>query len=192
VAQQVADTSPATRVRVPGDHELASIVLRADLVVHVEDRAADVVRATRLVSAGVDHLPVVVQEAGTSVGPLVVPGVTPCLRCVALHRRDEDDRWPTMAVQLRQRYEGSPAPEETATAAVAAAIAAVQALAHLDGHRAHALGATIEADLPQAIPRVRAWEPHPACGCGAGDPHAALRGRPRPRLVATATPSTNT
>jgi bacteriocin biosynthesis cyclodehydratase domain-containing protein len=167
LAQHVADVCPATRVHVPGDHELVALLGHADLVVHVEDRAVDVAAATRLVAIGTDHLAVVVHEAGAVVGPLVLPGLTPCHRCLDLHRRDADDRWPTMAVQLRERYATVPAPEETATTSVAAAVAAAQALAHLDGHRTHARGATFEIELPQAVPRVRRWTPHPTCGCGA-------------------------
>jgi len=161
VAAHVAASSPATVVRTGA----AATAREPDLVVLVTHRAADVARATRLVGNGTDHLAVVLEEAGAVVGPLVVPGRGPCLRCVDLHRRDDDSRWPTMAVQLRQRYEGAAAPEETVTATVAAALAAGQALAHLDGLPATTTAATLEVRLPAAVPRVRQWHPHPRCGC---------------------------
>jgi len=161
LAAHLAACSPATVVRTG----TAATSREPDLVVLVGHRAHDVARATRLVGAGTDHLAVVLEEAGAVVGPLVVPGRTPCLRCVDLHRRDADSRWPTMAVQLRQRYEGAAAPEETVTAATAAALAAGQVLAHLDGVPATTLSATLEIGLPAAVPRVRPWHPHPRCGC---------------------------
>jgi hypothetical protein len=70
-----------------------------------------------------------------------------------------------MAVQLRQRYEGAAAPEETVTATMAAALAAGQVLAHLDGLPTTSTAATLEVRLPAAVPRVRQWHPHPRCGC---------------------------
>ncbi|MGC5167179.1 thiamine biosynthesis protein ThiF [Luteimicrobium sp. DT211] len=161
VAAHVAASSPATAVRTGADATSGD----PDLVVLVSHRAPDVARATRLVGAGTDHLAVVIEEAGAVVGPLVVPGRGPCLRCVDLHHRDADSRWPTMAVQLRQRYEGAAAPEETVTATTAAALAAGQVLAHLDGLPTTALAASLEVRLPAAVPRIRRWHPHPRCGC---------------------------
>jgi hypothetical protein len=44
----------------------------------------------RLLLAGVAHLVAETYETLGSVGPLVVPGRSPCLRCLDLHRRDRD------------------------------------------------------------------------------------------------------
>lgn len=161
VAAHVAAGSPATTVRTGAEAGDAT----PDVVVLVSHRAPDVARATRLVGAGTAHLAVVLEEAGAVVGPLVVPGAGACLRCVDLHRRDADSRWPTMAVQLRQRYDGAAVPEETVSATTAAALAAGQVLAHVDGVPTTTSSATLEVRLPAGVPRIRRWHPHPRCGC---------------------------
>jgi hypothetical protein len=57
-------------------------------------------RAAALMSGDVAHLPVVFTGTGAEVGPYVRPGRTPCLACVAAHRRDADPTWPLVAAQL--------------------------------------------------------------------------------------------
>ncbi|PJI94743.1 ThiF family adenylyltransferase [Luteimicrobium subarcticum] len=158
VAETVAQLSPATHVRTSSAERLR----QADVVVLVEHRAADTARAGRLVGADVAHLSVVLHEAGVTVGPFVDPGRTPCLRCVDLHRRDDDPRWPTMAVQLRQGTSGA---EESATASVGAGLATAQVLARLDGLPVRTAGASLEVLWPDAVPRIRQWQPHASCGC---------------------------
>lgn len=46
------------------------------------------------------HLPVVLTAAGAEIGPYVRPGSTPCLSCLAAHRRERDPAWPAIAAQL--------------------------------------------------------------------------------------------
>ena len=99
------------------------------------------------------------------VGPLVVPGVTSCLRCADLHRRDADPRWPRFAAQLTATE--PPPSGASVTCLVTVATAALQVLAYLDGSAAPAtLDATVELRPPDLRPRVRRWPPHPACDCG--------------------------
>jgi len=150
---------------------VASLELAAevtpDVVVMVEAHAADPQRQERLMGSGIAHLPVAVREADVSVGPLVLPGRTPCVRCCDLHAADVDDAWPRLAAQLREAHADVGVPEETTLAALAAATATGQVLAQLDGARPLAAGAVIEIALPEALPRVRAVRPHPGCGCSA-------------------------
>lgn len=49
------------------------------------------------------HLPIVFSAAGADVGPLVLPGRTACLSCLAAHERDRDEAWPAFQVQLLSR-----------------------------------------------------------------------------------------
>jgi hypothetical protein len=111
----------------------------------------------------VPHLALAVRGDLGVVGPLVVPGRTACLHCVYLHRCDRDPRWPVLAAQL------TTGPEEghcsAAIAAVAAGIAALQVLGHLDGGEPEALSATLELGSPGRLVRRRTWPPHPRCGC---------------------------
>ena len=148
-----------------------------DVVVLVRPAAADSVSAGRLLAADVAHLSVVVREAGLIVGPLVLPGAGPCLRCLDLHRTDRDPAWPRLLAQLP----GRPTPAdagETASSQLGASLAALQVLAHLDGlapmpaadgargrARPASVGATLEVDLPDGLVSRRPWTVHPACGC---------------------------
>lgn len=144
----------------------------ADLVVLARPWAASDPVAAGVHRSGVPHLVATVRGETGVVGPLVVPGVTSCLRCADLHRRDADPRWPRLAAQLT----GSAPPPSgaTVTCLLTAATAALQVLAYLDGSAAPGvLGATVELRPPQLGPRIRRWPPHPACPCGAAaDPQA--------------------
>ena len=155
-----------------------------DVLVLVESEAADPARGPLLVAAGVTHLSVVVHAAGAVVGPLVVPGDGPCLRCLDLHRADADPAWPALALQLHpgpadsetgagvpwaartRRPQPTAEPAEVGTlAAVCAGLAAAAVLARLDGAPHPLRGATAEVTLPGALPRWRRWSVHPECGC---------------------------
>jgi bacteriocin biosynthesis cyclodehydratase domain-containing protein len=114
--------------------------------------------------AGTPHLVATVREETGVVGPLVVPGVTSCLRCAEAWRRDDDPAWPRLAAQLAA---ADPAPSgATITCLLTALTAAVQVLAHLDGDEEPAtVDATLELRPPTFLPRLRRWSAHPDCGC---------------------------
>ncbi len=135
-----------------------------DVVVLVESDVADPDRAPALVTVGTVHLSVVVREADTVVGPLVLPGDGPCLRCLDLHRTDADPLWPVLARQLRS---SAPSDEPATTAVVASGLATAAVLAHLDGAAGTARGTTFEISAPDVVPRQRTWAVHPDCGCTA-------------------------
>jgi len=151
VARLLRDVSPA--VVIDGHATPAVLVV-------VEGAAADPARGERLVSLDVTHLSVVVREADTVVGPLVVPGAGPCLRCLDLHRADLDAAWPLLLSQLVGAHPAEPGP----VAAVASGLAVATVLAAVDG-LPPALGRTWEVGLPDAVPRERVWATHPDCGC---------------------------
>jgi hypothetical protein len=136
-----------------------------DLVVVVEHAVADAAATDPLLAADIAHLSVVVGEAGATVGPLVVPGRGPCLRCLELHRTERDPGWPQLLAQLLSSRRGT-APEETTCASLTAALACLQVLGYLDGIRMpSALAATLEIELPDGLVSRRDWPAHPACGC---------------------------
>jgi hypothetical protein len=122
--------------------------------------------------AGTPHLVATVREETGVVGPLVLPGVTSCLRCAETWRRDDDPAWPRLAAQLAA---ADSAPSgATITCLLTALIAAVQVLVHLDGEQEPAtVDATLELHPPTFLPRLRRWSAHPDCGCG-----GAARGGP--------------
>jgi len=118
----------------------------------------------------VPHLPVHIRESAAVVGPLVLPGVTGCLTCADLHRRDRDPAWPMLAAQLSVPRRRQREPADVVLAALAAAVAAMQALALLDGDHPATLDGTLELRPPDWRLRRRTWLPHPLCGCGASRP----------------------
>ena len=142
-------------------------VARPDLVVLASGRDDVRDRARRLVLDGTAHLLVEVREATGVVGPLVLPGRTPCLRCLDLTRSDLDPAWPVLAHQLPAAGDGDRGCDGPLALAVAAQ-AAMQVLAMADGTAVPAaLGGTLEMALPDWRWRRRSWPVHRDCGCAA-------------------------
>lgn len=165
-ARVLHDAVPAVR--------LARPTRAPDLVVLVEHHVADPVRHRDLLTDDVPHLSVLLREASVLVGPLVRPGDGPCLRCVELHRADRDDRWPAVAAQLVAARPAVIGGEEVTLAAVGAGLAAAQSLAYLDRRGPAPTGVALELRVPDVVPRLLTWSPHPACGCGAPDGSAGI------------------
>jgi bacteriocin biosynthesis cyclodehydratase domain-containing protein len=115
----------------------------------------------------IPHLAALAAEAIGTVGPLVLPGRTACLRCLDMSRADRDPAWPLILAQLTGRRPDPPACDAPLAASVAAQ-AAAQALAFVDrpAGPVAAANATLELVLPSWQWRRRSWPPHPECSCG--------------------------
>jgi bacteriocin biosynthesis cyclodehydratase domain-containing protein len=143
----------------------------ADLVVLSDYLVADPRMVRDLHAEGVPHLPVRVRDGTGLVGPLVIPGVTSCLGCTDLHRRDRDAAWPAVAAQLRDIVGTADRATLLATAALALSqvnrvIGAVHGLeAVADAGPPPALNATLEFDLGAGSITARQWTRHPLCSC---------------------------
>jgi len=126
-------------------------------------------QAAALAAAGVPHLVAAVRETTGVVGPLVLPGITGCLRCVDLHRAERDPGWPLVAAQLAAGGRGGTDACDTALATVVAGVAALQVLAFLDAAPGApppaTAGGTLELALPDWRLRRRSWPVHPCCSC---------------------------
>lgn len=118
----------------------------------------------------IPHLAASAGEAIGTVGPLVVPGHTACLRCLDLARADRDPAWPLILAQLAGR-QPDPVGCDAPLAAAVAAQAAFQVLAMIDrpGFAHAAANGTLELVLPGWEWRRRTWLPHPRCSCGASE-----------------------
>jgi hypothetical protein len=149
---------------------------RPDLVVLASDDGAGAPLDAAREAPDVPHLCTWVCETSGAVGPLVVPGVTCCLRCLDLIRADRDPGWPSLAAQLsapgRRVAVANPACD-VVLATTVAGHAALQALAYLDTGGATTMDATLHVDLPEGQVRRRSWVRHPACGCGWAEVNAA-------------------
>jgi len=137
---------------------------RPDLVVLVG--VPDPQAGQQLVADGLPHLVATGQEAIGIVGPMVVPGLTACLRCLDLTRAELDPAWPLILAQLAGRQAEPPACGAVLTASVAA-LAAAQALLFVDrpGRAGPVWNGTLELEMPGWQWRRRTWLPHPDCTC---------------------------
>lgn len=142
-----------------------------DLVVLADYLVPDPRLVRELHAERVPHLPVRVRDGTGLVGPLVLPGVTSCLGCADLHRRDRDSAWPAVAAQLRHTVAHADRATVLATAALALSqvdrvIAAVRGTAaDRDLAAPPTLDATLELDLAAGSIVMRRWVRHPLCDC---------------------------
>ncbi|GGC66758.1 hypothetical protein IEU95_03835 [Hoyosella rhizosphaerae] len=125
-----------------------------------------------LIQRRIAHLVVRTRDNRGLVGPLVVPGVTSCLRCADHFRTDNDPEWPYLASQLT-----SSIPTATPTlvhATVGYALGQIELV--LAARRAaggigpsspppETLGATVEISAPDYSITTRHWPRHPQCHC---------------------------
>ena len=120
-------------------------------------------------AARVPHLPVRVRDGTGLVGPLVIPGVTSCLRCADLHRSDRDAAWPAVAAQLRDTVGSADRATVLATAALALnqvdrVIRAVRrGDATAQPEPPPTLDTTLEFDVRTGSIVARRWSRHPRC-----------------------------
>ena len=137
---------------------------RPDLAVLVGRPPPDLLIA--LAADSMPHLAVLATEAIGVVGPLVIPGLTSCLRCQDYVRAARDPAWPLILAQIATRRPDPDARDAVLIAAVAAQ-AAAQVLTAID--RAPAASAAVNGTLELVLPdwrwRRRTWQPHPACAC---------------------------
>jgi hypothetical protein len=135
----------------------------ATFAVLVGDAAPATLTALAYSRHRLPHLAVTVRDGTVVVGPLVRPGLSPCLNCLDLHRRDRDPAWPVLAAQLHTGPDLA-VPLAATTVLAGAAFAAEEVLTHIDGGRPTTLGATVEITGP-GLDRRRRWTHHPRCGC---------------------------
>lgn len=163
--QALAETIEA---EIPDSAVQVSAESEPDLQVLLGHYVIDPSLYEELVRNDIPHLPVVVSDGQVSIGPLVLPGDSPCLRCLDLHRTDADSAWPVLANQLLGLAPAELPAEETVLAAAASSLAAAQVLSYLAQRRAPATVAhTLEFGTVDYLPALRKWNFHPDCGCAA-------------------------
>jgi hypothetical protein len=163
--------SPSRVAAVLGDSPLARSIARllsaSEALGPVEDAALVVLVADWVVTPAdhlhwlnrdVPHLAVVTSERAVTVGPLVEPGVGPCLYCVHLARVDEDPAWTAIATQLLGREGRELGPLEIAEAA---AFVARRVLDRLAGDSELGMSWRLSGGAVSS----REWGRHPDCRC---------------------------
>ncbi|KRE33688.1 cyclodehydratase [Mycobacterium sp. Soil538] len=141
----------------------------ADLAVLADYLVADPRVVRELHDAGVPHLTVRVRDGAGLIGPLVIPGVTSCLRCADLHRSDKDPAWAAVATQLCRTVGTADRATVLATAGLA-----LREINHVlralrgDDHGSSSpstLDTTLEFDVSTGSLIARRWSAHPQCAC---------------------------
>ncbi|MGI8677575.1 MAG: hypothetical protein ACR2LX_02590 [Jatrophihabitans sp.] len=135
-----------------------------DLTVLAVDAPIDETRRAALHAAGAAHLVVAVGVDHGVIGPLVVPGLTSCLRCADLHRRDRDPAWSALAAQLTIDGRYGPSSDVAVDTTIVGS-AVIQVLTFLDGGDPACIEGTLELHLPDWRLRRRSWPIHTDCGC---------------------------
>ncbi len=160
----------------------------ADLALLTDYLVADPRVVRDLHDAAVPHLAVRVRDGTGLIGPLVIPGVTSCLRCADLHRSDRDHAWPAVAAQLCRTV--GTADRATVLATVALALTEVdhvvravrgdndppadppagppvgpEAAPHSWAARPASLNTTLEFDVAKGAIVARRWSRHAKCTC---------------------------
>lgn len=182
-----ANTEPATpplRIHVHGHGSVGSALrdmlrpngfpltdlLGASLVVLADDLVCEPLLIADLMKLRIPHLPVLVRDGVGVVGPLVLPGLTSCLRCADHHRSMLDPAWPVIATQLI----GRPGVASVATTRATAALAhehieqlsrGVGDPSSLPGGRPQLENRALELRPTPMRLVERARPTHPLCGC---------------------------
>lgn len=165
---------PPTQIAVVGEGRLSEAIGEELQIagVHLVDpgRAEAAILATdafaprsddvyRLELSGLPHLMVTGATHGVCLGPFVLPGRTPCWRCIHLTRRDQEPRWPLMSAQLEQLVSAPPRP----AVQWAAAMATAQILSWQAGDLPDAAGSTWLFSHYRLS--LQSWPAHAECGC---------------------------
>lgn len=154
----------------------------ASTLVIVAHRLIPPAFAAALMADDRPHLPVVLTPRSAQVGPLIRPGRTPCLSCLAAERRDADPAWPTVAAQLVGRAPIEVEPSVLWEAGVTASRMLREAETSAAATDARSL--TLRAATNRRSERVH--RPHPECRC------RSLAGSERAPAPARLEPTTTT
>lgn len=129
-------------------------------IVATETQEPDRALTDALLRADRAHLVTRLEPARAVVGPLVIPGRTPCVRCHDLLRCRYDPAWPRLVAQLC----AEPAPIDPALQSWAVATTVAQVRCQLGGGTPDVTGRTLELGVEQSL-HTREWPAHPECGC---------------------------
>ena len=165
------------QVAVDGPPDLAALIRpwfapvetdRPDIAVVAAHHLVPPEATIRRLAADVPHVALVFGDQAVLLGPLVIPGRTPCLRCADEHRLGDDPTWRAVAAQLLRRTTSRTATSlRTRLAASAALGDALESFRSGAPTGLEGLAMRIGAD--GSVSRVpRPW--HAACWCRSPTP----------------------
>ncbi len=115
-------------------------------------------------SQGIPHLFIDTPDcASITLGPLVIPGQTPCARCISLSLDDQHPTWREISMQRRI----NPAKEVPVSVAHSmAGLVALELLRYIDEGNSSLIGGSARMDYRQpTVLEPQTFTRHPACGC---------------------------
>ncbi|TDS75958.1 hypothetical protein CLV52_3072 [Amnibacterium kyonggiense] len=178
--------TPPLRIALDGPPDLTGLIRHwfgpeedaaPDVAVVVAHHLVPPAATVRRLAADLPHVALVFGDQAAVVGPAVVPGATPCLRCAEEHRLD-DPAWRAIAAQLLRR--GPARTSRSIRVRLAACGVLGEALDRMrDGGPTGLEGVAVRIAADGAISRVpRPW--HERCSCrspaAAGPPDPAPTG----------------
>jgi bacteriocin biosynthesis cyclodehydratase domain-containing protein len=115
-------------------------------------------------STGTPHLLVDTPDAASLVvGPLVIPGQTPCARCIALAREEQSEIWSGVDWQ-RNILQSAEVP--VSVAHHIAGLIALELLRFIDSGDSEMIGSRVRCNYHSPLQGGRIiYARHPACGC---------------------------
>ena len=121
-------------------------------------------RVQEWLSRGIAHLFVDNHDgASITVGPFVIPGQSPCLRCLALKKDECNEAWKDVSWHLAT---ATPSEVPVAVAHHVAGLAALEILRFIDEGKSTLIGASDRIDYHNPRGSERSiFTRHPACGC---------------------------
>lgn len=132
------------------------------IAIAIGDLPADLIQGW--MSKGVPHLLVDAPDAASlMIGPLVIPGQTPCARCIALAREEQSEIWSAVDWQrnISPRHE-----VPVSVAHHVAGLIALELLRFVDSGESEIIGSRIRFNYHAPLQGGRTvYARHPACGC---------------------------
>ena len=179
IGQVTTMTPPSSAARV-GRFQAADI----DLFILAHAWHPDAFDDAGCLALDVPHLPIATWGKRGTIGPLVIPGRTPCLRCGLLHAHDRDSAFPTLHLQ-RSHALPEVAAIDTGLALAVAAHAAMWVCAWVESLGDDRVSADsshrLQVTLPEGGVSHEEFPAHPLCGCRwrydlmAGTPASSVR-----------------
>lgn len=151
-----------------------------DVAVVCSDRVFDHGLLGSLLSFDTVHIPVVSDDRSIVVGPLVIPGCTPCALCLDLHCRDKAPGWEKRRESL-ELTGAAPSSPHLATVAAGLAVGLISTVAGGGARAAWVAASQASRDWGERVAQesaaspiyrvtdtgveTHACFPHPECGC---------------------------
>lgn len=173
LAALLAEGMAEAGLPVAGAAEFVGRGHRPNLVLLAGGPVPDPAITAPLMRDRIPHLRIEVHDGIGTIGPLVLPGLSSCLRCHDLHRTAADPQWPVLAARLCS----APGQAGAATVRATAALATVAVEELFVLLAAATVPPPVPAPLPALLGRALELRPgehqvvirdrptHPGCGC---------------------------